>query len=514
MNTETPKIHETKNIDIDKIFPSPANPRNFTTNKQEIETLSKSIKAQGLLHPIIVRPLVTPIGQSLNTYEIITGERRYRACKLIWNQIPAIIRKNLTDTQAHEITVTENLQREDLTPLEEAKGIDTLLKSGKETTEIADKLGKPVTWVTKRAKLTDLSDLWIKKINNPEHPVSKWTATHLELIARFDKNLQDDILETSYFDPCLPVKELKESLNRYLLKLKSAPWNIETDFLGTRVCSRCIKRSSHQPHLFDTEKIETGDDKCLDRKCWGKKLNTYIEVKEKYLRKEHKNLILFNNSSGTNGHTLPAGTKLSERTEQQWKYAPAKKTGAESIPALIIDGPGAGNVKWVKLDNRYLTPSTPKYDKNGEKLPTSLHERRKKLEKRRALKFIESVIKIINSEYIEPNLIKLLSEKIILLAATSFETQGYIHTTEERCIEDWELFHKLDREYTKENKPDILIKLMQTVIPGWRKNLNSVINLNAAEPSLEYAEKICVWIGINSNKIKTKIRDEIKEPKI
>ncbi len=115
---ETEEITE---IPLDEIRPNPYQPRKTFDNKS-LKELSESIKENGVFQPIIIR-------KSVNGYEIIAGERRFRASKLAKKKtIPAIIRK-FDEAQMMEVAVLENLQREDLTPLEEAQAYEMLQKT-------------------------------------------------------------------------------------------------------------------------------------------------------------------------------------------------------------------------------------------------------------------------------------------------------------------------------------------------------------------------------------------------
>ena len=108
-------------LEISEIRPNPYQPRK-TFNEEALEELAKSIKKSGVFQPIIVRK------SSVKGYEIIAGERRYRASKLAKKtEIPAIIRE-FNEEQMMEVAVLENLQREDLTPLEEAEAYNTLME--------------------------------------------------------------------------------------------------------------------------------------------------------------------------------------------------------------------------------------------------------------------------------------------------------------------------------------------------------------------------------------------------
>ncbi|MGL4696886.1 ParB/RepB/Spo0J family partition protein, partial [Enterococcus larvae] len=122
---DEPQIEDTEeeiqDIDLSAIRPNPYQPRKNFDDKT-LKELSDSIKENGVFQPIIVR-------KSVNGYEIIAGERRFRASKIAKKKtVPAIVR-DFTESQMMEVAVLENLQREDLTPLEEAQAYEMLQKN-------------------------------------------------------------------------------------------------------------------------------------------------------------------------------------------------------------------------------------------------------------------------------------------------------------------------------------------------------------------------------------------------
>ncbi len=138
-------------IAIDEIIPSSIQPRsNF--DEQRIEELSQSIKVHGVISPILVRRIETK-------YEIIAGERRYRAClKLGQDRIPAVVRE-LPDDEAFKISLIENLQREDLNPMEEAEAYYTLKHQFHLThQDIATAVSKDRSTVTNALRLVVLPE--------------------------------------------------------------------------------------------------------------------------------------------------------------------------------------------------------------------------------------------------------------------------------------------------------------------------------------------------------------------
>lgn len=149
---ETPQVQETEEIteiSLDEIRQNPYQPRKTFDNKS-LKELSESIKENGVFQPIIIR-------KSVNGYEIIAGERRFRASKLAKKKtIPAIIRE-FDEAQMMEVAVLENLQREDLTPLEEAQAYEMLQKNlGLTQAEVSKRLGKSRPYIANYLRLLTL----------------------------------------------------------------------------------------------------------------------------------------------------------------------------------------------------------------------------------------------------------------------------------------------------------------------------------------------------------------------
>lgn len=143
------EVEEVKELDLSDIRPNPYQPRKRFDNKS-LRELSDSIKENGVFQPIIVR-------KSVNGYEIIAGERRYRASKLAKKKtIPAIVRK-FDESQMMEVAVLENLQREDLTPLEEAQAYEMLQKNlGLTQEEVSKRMGKSRPYIANYLRLLTL----------------------------------------------------------------------------------------------------------------------------------------------------------------------------------------------------------------------------------------------------------------------------------------------------------------------------------------------------------------------
>jgi ParB family chromosome partitioning protein len=136
-------------VPIDRIDPNPQQPR-LVFNQETLEELAASIREHGVLQPILVRPI------GINRFQLIAGERRWRASSLAGlDTIPALI-EEIDDDTALEISIIENLQREDISPLDEASMYDRMIRDhGYSIRKLADKLGKDKGYVENRLRLAD-----------------------------------------------------------------------------------------------------------------------------------------------------------------------------------------------------------------------------------------------------------------------------------------------------------------------------------------------------------------------
>ena len=130
VQTKNSNVGQETKIPIANLKPSPSQPRRLF-NKNSINELADSIKAKGLVQPLVVRPSPS----DANSYEIIAGERRWRAAQIAQlHEVPVVIR-NFNDTEALEVAIIENVQRSDLSPIEEAAGYKRLIENHGHTQE-------------------------------------------------------------------------------------------------------------------------------------------------------------------------------------------------------------------------------------------------------------------------------------------------------------------------------------------------------------------------------------------
>lgn len=162
---------EEKSIKIGEIFPNPNQPRQ-SFNEDSLNELADSIKQYGVIQPIVLRPNVD------GSYMIVAGERRFRAAKLAGlAEIPAVVRE-LTDLQIAKISVIENLQREDLTPVEAARSYEKLMELADcDTDRLAQMLSVPRSTIVNTLRILTLPEVIINMLQE-----KKITQGHAKIL--------------------------------------------------------------------------------------------------------------------------------------------------------------------------------------------------------------------------------------------------------------------------------------------------------------------------------------------
>lgn len=194
---------------LTEIEPNRNQPRaDFDENS--LSELAESIQKHGLIQPIVVRPT------SSGAYQIVAGERRWRACRMAGlSEVPVVI-KELDDRNYFEVALVENLQREDLNPVEEAQGYRTLVEAyGLTQEQVAESVGKSRSAVTNALRLLNLSEAALEALKNGEI-----TAGHARAILAADSDaLAAEMLKAAQNGAS--VREL-EAMAKKKIKLERA----------------------------------------------------------------------------------------------------------------------------------------------------------------------------------------------------------------------------------------------------------------------------------------------------
>lgn len=166
-------------ISITDIQKNPYQPRK-EFDREKLDELAQSIKENGVIQPIIVRQSPV-IG-----YEILAGERRYRASLLAGlRSIPAVV-KQLSDQEMMVQSIIENLQRENLNPIEEARAYESLVEKGFTHAEIADKMGKSRPYISNSIRLLSLPEQILSEVES-----GKLSQAHARSLVGLNKEQQD-----------------------------------------------------------------------------------------------------------------------------------------------------------------------------------------------------------------------------------------------------------------------------------------------------------------------------------
>lgn len=194
-----------RSILIDKVDPNPFQIRT-QFNEDKIAELAESIKAIGLLNKVLMRPHPKDSGR----FQLVHGERRLRACKKLgWETIPAIIR-DLSDEKLIEINLIENLQREDLNPIDEARGFRIALERLELTqTELGNRLGKSQAYIANSLRLLKLPD-WIQHFILHKI-ISPW---HGRILGSIENEAHRSIMFDNILDWDLSVDELRRCVKQ------------------------------------------------------------------------------------------------------------------------------------------------------------------------------------------------------------------------------------------------------------------------------------------------------------
>ena len=271
--SEVPVIQGVALLPLAQLFPSPTNPRKDFA-PEALQELSESIKVHGVLQPLLARVRKGTHGRDARatTYEIVCGERRWRAAKLAGlKEVPALVRP-LDDRQVVEMQVIENLQRADLNAMEEAQGYDVLIhKHGVKAEELAARIGKSRSHIFCRLKLLALCPKGREALFQ-----GKIKAEVGLLIARIpDVKLQEKALYEVSGDrwndePMSFRKAAAWIKSECMLKLSGAPWPLKDGDLvpAAGACVACPKRTGNQKEVFS----DVGSaDVCTDPGCYARK---------------------------------------------------------------------------------------------------------------------------------------------------------------------------------------------------------------------------------------------------
>lgn len=257
------KERKAVNIASDLIEPSNYNARK-TFDADALKELAQSISVHGLIQPITVRRK----GEKGEHYEIICGERRFRACRLLnLAEIPCIIRE-ATDQQAYDLSISENLQREDVPPMEAAEAYKRLIDTKRyDIASLAVQYGKSEKHIYQMLKLCDL----IKGIADLVS-VGKLTASAGVVVSKYDKKIQEDMLNNR-FGKDGTGEWCHISANVLEGRIRNCYTNnLDSYHFDKTKCLKCAHNSTN----FDLFADGSSCGKCTNKKCLSDKQTAYL----------------------------------------------------------------------------------------------------------------------------------------------------------------------------------------------------------------------------------------------
>lgn len=278
-----------EDVALDQIQECPTNPRR-TFNQASLEELAETIKLVGVMQEILLRPMWA--GDVMTHYEIVFGHRRFRASKLAGvSTIPAMIRE-LTDAQSARLQAIENLQREDLDPIEEAQGYADLIKTpGLNALDIGTEIGKSRTFVYNQIKLLKLCEVGkrlvrcgvlktelaieIARLTTEDLQLEalKWICNHSDISEQASETWAENPPEhyriMSYREGCNMIEQ------RFRRHLKDALFGRSIMFLvaDRPDCNSCDERAGNIPELKATG---ARADICTNPGCFELKTQAHI----------------------------------------------------------------------------------------------------------------------------------------------------------------------------------------------------------------------------------------------
>lgn len=267
---------EYRNLPLAVLTESKANPRRIFEDSA-LKELADSIRSQGVLSPLLVRPL------NERSFEIVAGARRYRAAQMAESETVPVRIVQLTDAEALEAQLIENLQRRDVHPLEEAQGFRALLQLEEpkySIEQIAARTGKTPAHCAQRIKLTELAPAVVEAFYKDEIGVG-----HALLLAKLQPEQQQQALAACFREDwgggskskriLLPVRNLQQWIEaNILLILKDAPFDTKDVALvpAAGSCLDCPKRTGQNKLLF----ADVRQDACTSPDCYQSKVDAHV----------------------------------------------------------------------------------------------------------------------------------------------------------------------------------------------------------------------------------------------
>jgi ParB/RepB/Spo0J family partition protein len=377
-------------LSVGTLVPSPTNPRK---DFGDLKELGASLKKHGALQPIVVRKHPKNGGK----FEVVCGERRFRAAKLVGlDTIDSIVRE-MTDLEVREVQHVENIQREDVSPLDQAVSFHELMKidpkkySVDGLAEMASISRRSVYVILQLVKLSDAIQALMREGAIDTGHAVLLAPLALELQDRLAKQMDEQFKRHG---AVTSVRELKRTIQTDVLRnLSAAPFDTKDPTLSPKFgpCTTCRFNTSVDPEAYPDEP----KDRCMNPDDYEVKMTVFLSRKAAELEAEAKKanttVATVIGSGAPHTQEEAARKKYGGKVLKPWDYREVKATAAGAKKALVVAGAGRGTVKYIST-----TKEAPRQPSKAEKVQRSkenLQQRARALAKRNILTAILSKTK-------------------------------------------------------------------------------------------------------------------------
>lgn len=324
-------------IELAKIKKSGTNPRQFF-DETALNELADSIRTLGLAQPLLVRPDGAGV-------TLVAGERRWRAARIAGlKSVPCYVRE-MSEQEALELQIIENLQRQDVTAFEEAQGYQRLVANGHTAHEIAARIGKSVRYVWQSLNLARLPEQAIEDLR--AGTLTKSVALEIATLPN-DQLRKKAVQDFRDYQGNYPtVEKLRTYIEREFRKeLKGAPFDLNSPTLlpSAGDCQHCPKRTGNARDIYPDGRA----DICTDTACFDAKVKAARAASISILKQQGHTIIVGKQADKLISYD---GKKLNYQAEKDWVLADAKcdhdpkqhwrkKLGKELKPTILEDSKG------------------------------------------------------------------------------------------------------------------------------------------------------------------------------
>jgi len=464
------QLQEYVNVPLAELVESSTNPRK-TFDEERLEELAESIRSTGILSPLLTRRVNSH-------FEIVSGARRYRAAKLAGLREAPVRIVVLTDAEALETQIIENIQRADVHPFEETQGFRALLEregAGYTIEKIAAKTGKAAAYVAKRLRLLDLIPPVAEAFTAAQIGIE-----HALLIAKLGADAQEKAL-AHCFDGYYAANDTERSLvpasrlqgwidQNVYLTLKSVPFSKDDETLVPEAgsCANCPKRTGFNSLLFS----EVREDSCADAACFNRKLDAHIAQRVTKM----PNLVQISENYNTTGESPILARRnyvevVNRKTKKGRDARPEEKLCSHLTPAIHADGMDKGRLVKVCADPTCKIHFGERHDQEKQRLQWKAEKTAANQKAKQALAFrhrlLADVLRRVKPQFGTDEL-RIVAQFVLRslsheLACRLAKRHGFQNPKD---AHDWQMAEKARTLYKKADAAGLAVLIFEAMLIG------------------------------------------------